>query len=158
MPDALRTDLNDFLFTPIAADADGMHLTMLSALARAGVDPWHEAAALAALPRQDAAQKLEQMLATVPNGPTPGDATATLAARLVAQLHGASKPRLEKRPVTPTVSHDEEPPRLSFSTLPKTVRTTIYVLAILFLLTMGYRSLAASTPAFPGDDTRLLSE
>src|SRR5688500_11065374 len=83
----LRTDLNDFLFSPIARDENGMHLTMLSALARSGVDPWDEAASLAALSRESATQKVVQMLAAVPNGPSPGDQTASLAAKLVAQLH-----------------------------------------------------------------------
>ena len=44
MTELLRSDLNAFLFTPIAADTNGMHLTMLSALARAGADPWEKAA------------------------------------------------------------------------------------------------------------------
>jgi len=34
MTELLRPDLNDFLFSPIANDANGMHLTVLSALAR----------------------------------------------------------------------------------------------------------------------------
>src|SRR6185295_9068961 len=91
MTQALRSDLNDFLFTPIANDSNGMHLTMLSALARSGVDPWEEAAELHTLPRADATVRLVRMLAGVPNGPSPGDDTATLAARLVAQLHASPK-------------------------------------------------------------------
>ncbi len=68
----LRTDLDDFLFAPIADDTNGMPMTMITALARSGVDPWAEAADLAVLSRESATQKLILLLAGVPNGPTPG--------------------------------------------------------------------------------------
>ena len=42
---------NDFLFAPICEDADGMRLSVLSALARMDVDPWEEATKLAAMPK-----------------------------------------------------------------------------------------------------------
>jgi hypothetical protein len=142
---SLRTDLNDFLFTTVADDANGMHLTMLSVLARSGVDPWHEAAGFAALSREDATQKLVTMLATVPNGPSPGDATASLAARLVAQLHPVSKPQREPIRVS-APGRNEEPQRFSFSTLPRRVKQTIYLLAALILLGLFYRSLMADAP------------
>src|SRR5687767_994704 len=100
MTESLRTDLNGFLFSPIANDANGMHLTMLSALARSGVDPWDEAASLAAVSRESATQRVVQMLAGVPNGPSPGDQTESLAARLVALLH--SSPILKLKPVSST--------------------------------------------------------
>lgn len=90
----LRTDLNEFLFATVTQDASGMTLTVLSALARNGVDPWDEAAELAGLPRDSATQRLASMLAKVPNGPAPGDETSTLATRLVALLHRSSKPRV----------------------------------------------------------------
>ena len=88
----LRTDLDDFLFAPIADDTNGMPLTMITALARSGVDPWAQAADLAVLSRESATQKLILLLAGVPNGPTPGPDTATLASRLVALLHPSAKP------------------------------------------------------------------
>lgn len=87
----LRTDLEDFLFAPIADDANGMPLTMLSALARSGVDPWSEAADLAVLSRESATQKLMLLLAGVPNGPTTGADTASEASRLVTLLHPSAK-------------------------------------------------------------------
>jgi hypothetical protein len=89
----LRTDLDDFLFAPIADDTNGMPLTMITALARSGVDPWVEAADLAVLSRESATQKLILLLAGVPNGPTPGADTEALASRLVALLHTPVKPR-----------------------------------------------------------------
>jgi hypothetical protein len=144
MTEALRTDLNDFLFSPIAHDVNGMHLTMLSALARSGVDPWDEAASLAALSRESATQKVVQVLAGVPNGPAPGDQTTSMAARLVAQLHSPSGPRLKPVASTSAMSRGEDVPLLSFSTLPPRVRWTIYVLAGLLLVIIVYRTLSGS--------------
>ena len=144
MTESLRTDLNDFLFSPIANDASGMHLTVLSALARSGVDPWVEAAELAALPRESATQKIAQMLARVPNGPSPGDQTANMAARLVAQLHSPSTPRLKPVTSTGTTSRGDEMPRLSFATLPTRVKSTFYVLVVLIVMAIAYRALVGS--------------
>lgn len=143
MTDSLRSDLNDFLFTPIADDSNGMHLTMLSALARSGVDPWEEAAGLRALSRVDATERLVLLLADVPNGPSPGDPAATLAARLVDQLHAAPKAR--PRPTSPaSAANGADPPPLSFATLPKPVKLTIYLLGVLLLMIIGYRALISS--------------
>ena len=130
MTDPLRSDLNDFLFTRVADDANGMHLTMLSALARSGVDPWDEAAELASLPRDNAAQKLEHMLANVPNGPSPGDATATLAASLVAQLH-LTKNRRVPSAAAAAVGDKDSPP--SFAARPKG-RLAVYAVVVLILI------------------------
>jgi hypothetical protein len=43
-----------FLFESLGVEENGMDLSVLSALARAGVDPWMEARRLATLPRQAA--------------------------------------------------------------------------------------------------------
>ena len=43
-----------FLFESLGVQENGMDLSVLSALARAGVDPWAEARRLTALPRQTA--------------------------------------------------------------------------------------------------------
>lgn len=151
MTDALRTDLNDFLFTPIASDSNGMHLTMLSALARAGVDPWVEAAELAALPRESAIQKLVLMLAGVANGPSPGDDTATLAARLVAHLHPAPRPASKSMATPVAAARGEQGPLLAFSALPKVVRLSIYSLVGLIFMVMCFRALDSREAAAPTD-------
>jgi hypothetical protein len=49
------TDTYDaFLFELLSVEENGMELSVLSALARAGLDPWAEARRLASLPRQAA--------------------------------------------------------------------------------------------------------
>src|SRR5687768_2002028 len=120
MTEPLRTDLNEFLFSAIANDESGMHVTMLSVLARSGVDPWEEAASLAALSRESATRKVVQLLTGLQNGPSSGDQTESLAARLVVRLHSSPVPR--PRPVsTRENARGDQSPLLSFSTLPARV-------------------------------------
>jgi hypothetical protein len=47
-----RSNLNGFLFADIGIERSGMPLSVISALARQGFDPWQEAGRLARLPRQ----------------------------------------------------------------------------------------------------------
>jgi hypothetical protein len=57
------TDAYDaFLFELLGVEENGMELSVLSALARAGVDPWAEAKRLAALPRQAAIAAISALL------------------------------------------------------------------------------------------------
>jgi hypothetical protein len=44
----LHSDLNDFLFAAIGHEQNGMQLNVVSGLTRLGLDPWEEAARLAA--------------------------------------------------------------------------------------------------------------
>ena len=145
MTDSLRSNLNDFLFTPIANDSNGMHLTMLSALARSGVDPWEEAAGLRTLSREEATERLVHLLAHVPNGPSPGDDTATLAARLVAQLQSSPKaPTMPMSSAAMVAAGGEKPTLRSFSMSPGRVKLTAYSLVALILLVIVYRVLISS--------------
>ena len=49
-----------FLFESLGVEDNGMDLSVLSALARAGVDPWAEAKRLAGLPRQAAISAIQK--------------------------------------------------------------------------------------------------
>ena len=62
----LHSDLNDFLFASVGDQRNGMPLNVVSALTRLNVDPWEEAARLAALPKALAAEALEPMIAQLP--------------------------------------------------------------------------------------------
>ena len=78
---------NDFLFGSLGQDAAGTEVTMLSALSRLGIDPWQEAARLAALPRDAAAEALAATILRLPDGTERDNAEAPkIAARLVALL------------------------------------------------------------------------
>lgn len=83
----LRSEFDAFLFAPIGEDNNnGMQLSVLSALARQDVDPWEEAARLACLPSETAAQKLASLIAELPGGRSGPLDPAMIAARLVALL------------------------------------------------------------------------
>jgi len=62
----LHSDLNDFLFAAVGEEQNGMPLNVVSGLTRLGLDPWEEAARLAALPRALAAEKLAPIIARLP--------------------------------------------------------------------------------------------
>ena len=59
--------LDNFLFAEIGTGESGATLTMISAFARCGSDPWAEAARLAALPRAGAAEALSLFLGKMPS-------------------------------------------------------------------------------------------
>ncbi len=84
------------------------------------------------------------MLADIPNGPSPGDQTASMAARLVAQLHSAPMPRLKPVSTAGAISRGQEAPPLAFSTLPAQVRWTIYAVVGLVLMAIIYQTLVSS--------------
>jgi hypothetical protein len=54
-----------FLFESLGVEDNGMDLSVLSALARAGVDPWAEAKRLAGLPRQAAVSAIAKFAGDV---------------------------------------------------------------------------------------------
>jgi hypothetical protein len=84
---SLRTSaFNDFLYAPIGEEDNGMVLTMLSALARCGVDPWDEAARLGKLTREGAAKRLVSIISGLPRGQWAQSAVGDIAARLAALL------------------------------------------------------------------------
>ena len=86
----LPADLGSFLFADVGAGSGGRSLTVLSALARLGLDPWDEAGRLAKQPDQEAASQLARSLAALPGTLLPD--LDGVAARLVALLPGRAVP------------------------------------------------------------------
>jgi len=82
----LCPELEAFLYAPVQEDSDGAELSVLSALSRLDLDPWAEAAALAALPRGNAARRLAHLIAQLPVATSARRDSQALAARLVALL------------------------------------------------------------------------
>lgn len=68
-----------------------MRLSVVSAMARMNLDPWEEAARLAALPTSDAEENLVSTLNLLPCHPQKPSETEILASRLVALLPKAAK-------------------------------------------------------------------
>jgi hypothetical protein len=80
------SEFNAFLFAPIGEQANGLPLSVVSALARLDLDPWQEAARLSDLPRESAAAALNGMIQRLPAGTCDQSDTRTLAARLIELL------------------------------------------------------------------------
>jgi hypothetical protein len=95
----LTPEFDKFLFARIGEDSEETPLSVLSVLARLGVDPWEEAARLAQLPRLDAVKRLASMIAAIPGASTACLDAGALSGRLISLLPSrpaiAALPRLE---------------------------------------------------------------
>ncbi len=58
----LGTEFEPFLYAVLCQEENGMPLTIISAIARSGADPWTEAARIAKLPRDAAIDALARMI------------------------------------------------------------------------------------------------
>ena len=65
----IHSEFDEFLYAPIDSGSNGVLLSVFSALARQDVDPWQEAASLARMSRQSAAQRLAALISALPGGP-----------------------------------------------------------------------------------------
>lgn len=81
-----QSDLSEFLSAPLWEEKNGTPLSVLSALARLDIDPWAEAARLAALPRDAAASALAIILRRLPTQQSGTPDAGTVADRLVTLL------------------------------------------------------------------------
>jgi hypothetical protein len=92
-PDAtalLRSNLNDFLFANVGLEARGMTLSVISLLARQGLDPWREAGRLADLPNAEATDSLARTIADMPQSLWNITDATMIARRLTGMLPGRS--------------------------------------------------------------------
>ena len=81
-----RSTFDAFLYAAVGVEKNGMELSVVSALARFGVDPWQEAARLATLPQELAADGMRLLLDRLPEGGWSASDTPAIAARLVKLL------------------------------------------------------------------------
>jgi hypothetical protein len=81
---------NAFLYATVGEEQVGVPLTVLTALARLGYDPWHEAARLSGLPKETAARAFAVTIAMLPEGDWKASESEAIAARLVSWLPGQS--------------------------------------------------------------------
>ena len=145
---SLRTSaFNDFLYAPVGEEDNGMVLTMLSALARSGVDPWGEAARLNELPRDAATKRLTSMISGLPRGQWAQSAAGDIASRLVALL--PVRPSLDRvAQVTDTAKASPKP----------AAKMTFFFLSLVLIL-LGAQALTAlrgrepSPPAHSADSS-----
>lgn len=81
-----------FLSAPVGEDRHGTSVTVLSMLARLGVDPWGEASELARLPEGAARQRLEALMARFNDVSTPVQDRSGVVLKLLASLPGPATP------------------------------------------------------------------
>ncbi|MFW2448268.1 MAG: hypothetical protein ACN4E6_13175 [Qipengyuania pacifica] len=92
-PEQLRQDpqYEAFLYAPLGEDHQGLSVTVLSMLARLGVDPWTEAADLSKLPRRAAQQRLEALIGKFRDVSTQVSDRGRIALKLLAFLPKPAK-------------------------------------------------------------------
>lgn len=146
----LRKDFDEFLFTAVANDANGMPVTLLTVLARLGVDPWEEAADLANLSREPAMQRLASRLEAMPNGPVSPEDTVNIATRLIALLHRAPA----RKAPAPAPAHVSAPvPTRKLAEQPQGIRLAIYCLIGAIFVLVGQWALSSRHTPTPMDTT-----
>ena len=131
----LGSEFDDFLFAPIGEDRNDMPLSVLSALARLDIDPWHEAAELARLPGETATQRLASLIAALPDGPSAHLDPGTISARLVALLPRRDRSNLPSRETLLSVGA---------ATNPRAFIPMIFIYVIVAIFMMGAQWIAAS--------------
>jgi hypothetical protein len=82
----LGSEFDNFLFTPLGEDANGLPVSVVSLLARINLDPWQEAEDLAALPPEAAARRLASSLDTLMDSVLRQANSETMVLRLLALL------------------------------------------------------------------------
>ena len=79
-------ELEPFLYAEIGEDPRGLPLTVLSALARIGVEPRTEAERLCKLPREAAVRVMTDLIEALPDGTWKAADARSLAGGLLARL------------------------------------------------------------------------
>ena len=92
------SDCDSFLFAEVGEDRTGAAVTVLSALARLGLEPWSEARELASLDREDAQVRLTAHFEAIADIPTLGPASDSVAAKLVSLLPKSVSRRVTEFP------------------------------------------------------------
>jgi hypothetical protein len=135
----LRTDLNEFLYAPVYEERHGMTLSVLSALARLGLDPWEQATTLATHTREAAARELALLMSALPEWAAPGHDAIGITARLVALLPAATGRQASAgAPVTPPEPADH-------------TSKIMWIYAIIMLLLMSAQWLSTRSHREPPD-------
>ena len=84
------TPFDPFLYAIVGEDRNGNTVTVLSTLARLGLEPWDAAAELAGLTRAEARSRLDGLLARFRDVPALGQDHAAITRRLIDLLPEAA--------------------------------------------------------------------
>lgn len=121
----LGQEYSAFLYATIGVDANGSAVSVLSAMARANLDPWHESQALADLSASAAARRLGSLIEEVLGGSIKLDDPGQSTDRLIKLL-----PR-RARAILPTTTLRKSLPGFEFLAQP---RTAFYLMVALIAL------------------------
>jgi hypothetical protein len=99
----LRPDLDRFLFAQVSDEADGVPLSVISALTRLGLDPWEEAGRLSSLGDREAAEQLARLIADLPSHTDRLCDAREISAGLIPLLRepGSNAPRSPQTQIRP---------------------------------------------------------
>ena len=101
-------DFEQFLYAFVGADREGFEVTVLSTLARLGLDPWKEAAELADLSEEAAGARLGVLLAKFRDVPALTAGNEGITRKLIALL-----PTRATRPVRSEADSSQSKVRMS---------------------------------------------
>jgi hypothetical protein len=154
--DMTRTAFDDFLFAPIAEGENGMPLSVLSALARLGVDPWLEAVDLSRLPSEAATRRLAAFIAELPEqGLSEPLNPAGISARLIALLPRRTVTSPPAGPPAGPLARPPAGPRAGKTSPPvgTAVNSRVVIFAVVFTILLGAQCLVAlhQSPAETGN-------
>jgi hypothetical protein len=133
-------EFDPFLFASIGEGRHGQPVTVLSALAQSGVDPWLEAVGLARSSRELATARLSRLIAALPGPPASSRPADSIAEELVALL-----PRTNRSAPPSQASAPSAPPMTLFISPNARFGLAVSVLALLIVI-----SLLFSTHTLPG--------
>lgn len=125
---ALGSEFDDFLFALIGENGNGMPLTIVSALGRMDVDPWHVAADLARLPAETAALKLVALLRALPDQLFEDSNRGALAKRLIALL---PRPQISRAQADATLLEAGSPSGFRSRLTTNAVLFAVYMIVLL---------------------------
>ena len=149
---SLALQYEPFLFAVVCDEANGMQLTLVSAIARTGVDPWGEAARIARLPRERAR---EVLIALIPPGlDAEHPAAQATVDRLIALLPGRGARGGEESVKSAVRQSGASPspipwPNLAPGAVASKAIVTVVVLCLCLMLAIAF-----SRHSNPGTDAR----
>jgi hypothetical protein len=137
------SEFDAFLFSPIGDERNGMPLSVVSLLARRDLDPWQEAASLAAMPADAATRRLDALIRALPDQPLTLPDSGTIATRLIALLPRWTDPNI-RPPEKQGKAADAEALALSRRT---TVVAMIVLISMMVLIGAQLARLRNESPA-----------
>lgn len=128
-----HSEYNAFLFAAVGEEKTGMPLTVLTALARLGVDPWQEAARLADLSKEAAQRTFAATIAKLPEGDWKASDSEAIARRLLSWLPGRGTKTVPATEVErPTGASDKTKSRLAIALFWGGLATAFLLLTLYF--------------------------